>query len=149
VVFIHYATWVNVCSELPPAIEEISRRPPMPGCMPSRRSFFVLSSLVFLASAALAQFTGSIQGVVEDKSGAGIGKADVQLVNIATGVVATTTTDASGNYRFLSLAPGSYKVTAEAAGFAKSEADVTLLTQQNLSVPITLKVGSASEAITV
>ena len=65
--------------------------------------------LVFLASTALAQFTGSIQGVVQDKSGAGIGKADVQLVSVATGVVATTTTDASGNYRFLSLAPGSYK----------------------------------------
>ena len=40
-------------------------------------------------------------------------------------------------------------MTADAAGFTKSEADVTLLTQQNLSVPITLKVGSASEAVTV
>jgi hypothetical protein len=45
--------------------------------------------------------------------------------------------------------PAFRHVTAEAAGFAKSEADVTLLTQQNLSVPIALKVGSSSEAITV
>src|SRR5215831_16228102 len=121
----------------------------MPGCMLSRRFVGVLSAVLFFAAAAFAQFTASIQGVVQDQSAAGIAKADVQLVNTATGVVASTTTDASGNYRFLSLAPGSYKVTAEAAGFAKSEADVTLLTQQNLSVPIALKIGSASEAITV
>src|SRR6202041_3110347 len=35
------------------------------------------------------------------------------------------------------------------AGFTKSEVDVTLLTEQNLNVPIALKVGSVSEALTV
>jgi hypothetical protein len=40
-------------------------------------------------------------------------------------------------------------VTAEASGFAKSQVDLTLLTEQNLSVPITLKVGSISEAVNV
>ena len=40
-------------------------------------------------------------------------------------------------------------MTVEAAGFAKSEADVTLLTEQNLNVPVTLKVGSISESVTV
>ena len=47
------------------------------------------------------------------------------------------------------LRPAAYKVTVEATGFAKSEVDITLLTEQNLNVPVTLKVGSISEAITV
>ena len=68
---------------------------------------------------------------------------------MSTNVTQTTTSDEAGNFRFLSLAPGSYKVTVEATGFAKSEVDITLLTAQNLSVPVTLKVGSISEAISV
>ena len=121
----------------------------MPRSMMSR-SIAVLVSLLFITSAAaLAQFSASIQGVVQDPSGAGIAKATIQLVNVATGGTAVATSDGSGNYRFVSLAPGGYKMTCQAAGFSKSEVNVTLLTEQNLSVPITLKVGSATEAITV
>lgn len=109
--------------------------------------FFV--ALVFMAGTAFAQFTGSVQGVVQDSSGAAVAKATVQIVNANTQVTQTTTSDASGNFQFVSLAPGSYQITVEASGFAKAQANVTLLTAQILSVPITLKVGSASEAVTV
>lgn len=121
----------------------------MPGCMPTRPSVYALSVVLFFSTAALAQFNASIQGVVQDPSGAGVAKATVEAVDVATGVSAVTTSDASGNYRFVSLAPGKYKITAEAAGFSKSEADVTLLTEQNLNVPITLKVGSVSQSVLV
>ena len=113
-----------------------------------RRSLWVLSAVLF-STAAFAQFTANIQGVAQDPSGAGVPKATVRLVNASTAVSAETTTDGAGNYRFVSLAPGRYKVTAEATGFAKSQVDIELLTEQNLAVPITLKVGSTSEAITV
>ncbi len=98
---------------------------------------------------ARAQFTANIQGLIQDPSGAGVAKAQVFLVNTATGVQKTTTSDASGNYRFISLAPGSYKISVEASGFAKTEADICLLTEQNLNLPITLKVGSATESVVV
>ena len=113
------------------------------------RRYLWLLSAIFFSTAAFAQFTSSVQGTVQDPSGAGIAKASVQLVNIATRSTETATTDGSGNFRFLSLAPGSYKITVEAAGFTKSEVDVTLLTEQNLNVPVALKVGSVSEALTV
>ena len=98
---------------------------------------------------AFAQFTANIQGVIQDPSGAGVARAQIILVNTGTGVQQTATSDPSGNYRFVSLAPGNYKISVEASGFSKSEADVALLTEQNLSLPITLKVGSASESIVV
>ena len=116
--------------------------------MQLRRYLWLLSAVLF-STAAFAQFTSGVQGTVQDPSGAGIPKATVQLVNTATRATQIATTDAGATFRFLSLAPGSYKITAEAAGFAKSEVDVTLLTEQNLSVPITLKVGSVTEALTV
>jgi hypothetical protein len=106
-------------------------------------------SLVSLAIPASAQFTASIQGVVHDQTGAGVSKASIQLTNTATNVSSTATTDSSGNYRFVSVAPGEYKIAAQAQGFAKTEATVTLLTAQNLDYPISLRVGSASESVTV
>ncbi len=48
----------------------------------------------------------------------GIAGVTVQLVNGAGAVVATTTTNASGNYQFTGLAPGDYKVVLPATNFA-------------------------------
>ena len=121
----------------------------MPRSMMSRCSIWMFSIVLFTAGTAFAQFTASIQGEVKDPSGAGVAKATIHLQNTATGVSAVATSDDGGNYRFVSLAPGSYKITAEAAGFSKSEADVRLLTEQNLNLPISLKVGSVSESVVV
>lgn len=121
----------------------------MPRCRMSRRNVLVCLFTVFLTATAFAQFTASIQGIVQDPTGAGVPKASVQLVNTATGVTAVATTDNAGNYRFVSLAPGGYTITVEASGFAKAEANVTLLTEQNLNVPITVKVGSVTESVVV
>ncbi|HZP04189.1 MAG TPA: TonB-dependent receptor [Terracidiphilus sp.] len=120
----------------------------------ARRHVSFLTALVWslcvLSSVPVfAQFTASIQGVVLDPTGAGVAKAQVELVNTATGVRSVATSDPSGNYRFVSIAPGNYKILVNAAGFSKAEADATLLTEQNLNVPITLSVGSAQESVVV
>ena len=117
----------------------------------SRGSLFIQVSIIFLllTGSASAQFTGNIQGTVEDPSGAVIPQAKIALVNLATQASASTTTDATGVFRFLSLAPGRYKITVEAAGFGKAEATVSLDTNQNLNVPISVKVGTAAETVTV
>ena len=121
--------------------------------MTQRRAalFAALMCFVFAFAAVpvFAQFTANIQGVVQDPSGAGIAKAQIILVNTGTGVQKNATSDASGNYRFVSLAPGNYKLTVDATGFSKAEASLTVLTEQNINFPITLKVGSASESVTV
>src|SRR5215468_2700199 len=109
----------------------------------------LLVTMFFLAGSARGQFTGNIQGTVVDQSGAAVAQAKVDLVNSVTQVSASTTTDASGSYRFLSLAPGSYRITVEAKGFSKSETSFTLETNENLNLPISLKVGAATESIVV
>ncbi len=109
----------------------------------------VLLAVLLLAGTTWAQFTGNIQGTVSDPSGSAVTQARVVLVNVSTQVSASTTTDASGDFRFLSLGPGSYKISVEAPGFSKAETTVTLESNQNLTVPIFVKVGAATETVTV
>jgi hypothetical protein len=114
--------------------------------LPSRYLWLMLTFLFLsLSTAAFAQFTSSVQGVVQDPSGAGVGKANVELVNDATSATETTTTDPTGNFRFVSLVPGTYTVSVEASGFAKAQAHFNLLTEQNLNVPVTLKIGAPTK----
>jgi len=109
----------------------------------------LLLTLFLTPLASFAQFTGSIQGVVRDETGAAVAHAKITLINVATQVTSAAASDEAGNYRFVSLAPGAYKIKAEAPGFAESDADVNLLTEQNLNVPLPLKVGASTTAVTV
>jgi hypothetical protein len=112
-------------------------------------SFRLLVIVLVIATSTRAQYTANIQGNVVDPSGAAVAQAKVMLENLATHIMATTTTDGEGGYRFLSLAPGTYQISVEGAGFSTARTTVTLETNQNLSVPITLKVGVATESVTV
>jgi hypothetical protein len=109
----------------------------------------LLLLLLVTAGSTWAQYTANIQGTVSDPSGAAVANAKVSLENLANHVSATTTTDGEGGYRFLSLAPGSYEISVEASGFSISKTTVTLETNQNLSVPIAVKVGATTESVTV
>ena len=109
----------------------------------------LLLVMLLVAVSTRAQFTGNIQGTVVDPSGAAIAQAKVALENLGNHISATTTTDGEGGYRFLSLAPGSYKISVEAAGFSRAETTITLETNQNLNVPFAVKVGAASSSVTV
>ena len=60
---------------------------------------------------------GSSVGTIIDNSGAVIGGAAVTLTNIDTGDKRTATTNASGDYQFVNLPPGNYKVDVAATGF--------------------------------
>ena len=65
-------------------------------------------------------YRGKVQGVVTDSSQAVIAGAKVTLLNINTGVTTTKESNNVGIYRFDFVEPGTYKVEAVAAGFAKS-----------------------------
>jgi hypothetical protein len=115
----------------------------------STRAMLCAFFALFLSGSLCGQFTANIEGTVTDPSGAAVPQAKVTLLNTTTNVLAVTTTDSSGVYRFLSLAPGSYKITVEAGGFSKAETNFTLETNQNRSLPIALTVGSASQSVVV
>jgi hypothetical protein len=88
----------------------------MKRCVP-----LVLACLFLIAPAvAAAQETrGSIEGVVKDSTGGALPGVTVSAKQLATNTVLTAVTDGTGLYRFPSLQPGPYLVTATLAGSSR------------------------------
>lgn len=105
--------------------------------------------LLMPAAELWAQFNGNISGSVQDSSGSAVVNATVNLINTANSGTFTTKTDAAGDFRFVSLAPGNYKLTVSATGFTTTTASLVLLTEQTLNVPVQLSVGSVTEKVQV
>src|SRR3984885_13854282 len=106
-------------------------------------------SLLMLAPAALAQFTAGVQGSVQDSTGASISNATITLTNVDDQVTRTTTSDAGGVFRFASLGPGNYTVSASASGFSTTKTQIELSAGENRNVPLTLTVGQVATNVTV
>ena len=93
---------------------------------------------------------GAISGAVTDASGAIIPGATVTATLPATGSKLTAVTTAGGIYSFVSLAPGSYEVSASQKGFETTVRKGVIVTvDQSTTVNISMKVGSVSEVVTV
>ena len=79
----------------------------------------VVSLLLFLPPPATPQEqTGRIEGVVLDAVGGVLPGATVEARHQLVGSTTTVTTDGSGEFRFASLTPGDYDVSASLDGFA-------------------------------
>ena len=111
----------------------------------------LLALLVVLAGVASGQeYRARVQGVVTDPSQAAILAAKVTLKNVNTGVEAVKETDATGNYLFDFVLPGTYSLTVEAAGFNKFVRDnIAVLTRGDVTVNAQLVVGGVAETVTV
>lgn len=110
---------------------------------------FVLFLMVFFANVSQAQYSGNIQGIVTDASGAAVSGATVGLRNVDTGVTASDTTGDAGNYRFSALPPGNYIVSVAKSGFKTTEVSLTLSTAQLEGINITLPISSVSSNVSV
>ena len=89
-------------------------------------------------------------GSVTDPTGSIVPAADIQLTNIATGQVLTTTTNERGEFAFPSIPGGTYRVTVTKQGFrAASVENVTMEPGVPATVSVKLEIGQATETITV
>ena len=109
----------------------------------------ILFLAAFSAETSFAQFSGNVDGIVSDASGAVVSGAAIELRNVDTGIAKTTITSDSGNYRFNSLDPGRYVVSASKSGFRTTEVSLTLGTAETKGINITIPVATASETVSV
>ena len=120
----------------------------------SRLSIYLLALVLALlgsSSPGMAQGTnGSLTGVVSDASGSAVVGAPVTLTNVDTNYPQTVNTNSRGIYLFNLVPPGKYSLTIAGQGFANYvQSGIVLQANANVTQNVQLKVGDASEKVTV
>jgi hypothetical protein len=109
-----------------------------------------LTAFVLVTPGFSQSTNATVTGTISDTSGALIPGVTVTATNAATGVVTTVLTNETGAYNFGSLLPGTYKVTAELAGFrTQSFTDVRLGNADQVRLNFTLQVATAAQSVEV
>ena len=107
--------------------------------------------LIALAGLAGAQaVNGSLVGTITDASAAAVPNAKVTITATQTGLSQTQQSNQSGNYTFTNLAPGSYRVEVELAGFRKSVREgVDVLVNSTMRADLDLQTGGVNEVVNI
>jgi TonB-dependent receptor len=101
---------------------------------------------LFLSLTAFGQAgTGGINGIVLDSSGQALVSAKIEIDPSDR----QSATDNQGQFRFLNLAPGQYRLTTSYVGFHVSETTVSVAAGQLASVSVTLQVASQADTVMV
>lgn len=113
-----------------------------------------LSACALLLAAALPASaqnanSGEVKGTVTDVSNAVVPGATVTILNKATGVAITTSTNNDGLYDVPSVPPGSYSITFSKAGFRDSvDSNITVIVG-TVALDSKLEIGAANEQVVV
>src|SRR5262245_61046421 len=113
------------------------------------RSGILIITLIFICSAAKAQFSSAIEGTVTDPNGAVVAKATITIKNLANGTERSDVTTDAGYFRISSLPAAAFTVTISASGFKTSVHNVSLEVAQIKSLNVNLQVGATSEEVLV
>jgi hypothetical protein len=111
---------------------------------------FSLLSAAEIRCSAQDLSTGSLSVTVVDSSGAAVPGAHLELKDLGTNDVHTATTRGTGASVIPFLNPAVYRLSVSKAGFSSSDyPSLTIQTNQVTNLTVTLKVGSATETVTV
>ncbi|HYP25472.1 MAG TPA: TonB-dependent receptor [Blastocatellia bacterium] len=115
------------------------------------RKISVWFTTLLLCATGFAQtYQGRILGTATDSGGGVVKGVKVTITNAGTGVARTLETNESGDYAAPNLAPGIYRITAEAPGFKRVEINsVRLEVAKDIRIDLEMVPGAVSEAVTV
>jgi hemoglobin/transferrin/lactoferrin receptor protein len=106
--------------------------------------------VICLTAFARAQSGAALSGVVKDASGAAVAQATVKLLNARQAVIATTQTDAQGQFTLREIPPGTYELLViGASGLSPKRVAAQVLASGAPSVEITLGVESLADEVTI
>src|SRR5438876_598155 len=102
-----------------------------------------------VAGALCAQFRGAVSGLVLDPQGAVIAGARVVATQLETGAKSQTVTRQTGQFNLPFLAPGTYSIFIEAAGFKRYVRDgLVVSANEPIALDVSLEVGQTSDSVT-
>jgi hypothetical protein len=109
-----------------------------------------LGLFAFGASARAQDLNATLSGTVMDPSGAAVADAELTLTNRATGFELKATSNERGEYTFRNLTPSTYDLKIMKTGFGSYiQKDILITINAAAHADATLKVGTASETVTV
>lgn len=118
-----------------------------------RKAAIALLAALAMAGAAPASaqvLYGSLVGTVSDATGAIVPGANVQAVNVETGLEFISSTEAFGLFRVVNVQPGIYTVSVTSDGFRMHiEENVTVTANAVTRVDVELVLGQVTEQVTV
>src|SRR5579863_10558107 len=118
--------------------------------MPTCRVFQVIVIALFSSVLVRADVTGSIFGLVRDKSQGVVAGAKVTATNVETNLVKETTSGPDGEYRLLALPAGTYTVSASATGFQDFQTTgIDVKVNDRLKIDVALEVGTIQQTVSV
>src|ERR1035437_1824209 len=110
----------------------------------------LIAAAVSVSTAWSQESRATVLGRITDASGAVIPAASITFLNQETGVAARTESNQEGNYPSAFLIPGTYRITAEKAGFkALVRSRITLSVNDRVELNLTLDIGSQAESVTI
>ena len=117
-------------------------------CKSALSAIFVFCMFLFAVPGS-AQSSGTISGTVKDATGGVMPGASVEISDVLSGYHREATTGTDGSFRFANLPFNTYHLVVKASGFSSATQDVDVRSTVPAAVDISLKLGAASENITV
>ncbi len=115
-----------------------------------QKAFSVFFLLFITANLTAQTFRGTLTGVVTDSQSAVIANATAQLVNPATGLVQTVTSNGAGEFAFPELPVGIYQLTISSPGFQTNKiANIDVAVSKVETLRIQLSVGAENTVVNV
>jgi hypothetical protein len=107
-----------------------------------------MCGIYFSAPASAQVAGGTLSGTITDPSDKLVPQAQVSIINVATGITTTVTTNTDGFYIAPNLLPGEYQVTVSAKGFnTETRKGISLTVGAQQVFNLTLRVGSAAKTV--
>jgi len=114
-----------------------------------RRRWQLCILMLFVSAQIRASIFGSITGLIHDPQHRPVQGAKVTIWANSSKWTQSTTSDASGEFRFGNIALGAYTVQVETAGFAPQTQLVTLSSDAELRLHFALIVAESKESVQV
>ena len=94
--------------------------------------------------------SGSVLGAVTDNSSAVAPNTRVTILNLGTGEERVLMTNNNGEYRFVNLVPGMYRLTVEREGFQRLvRQPIEVSVQAEVRVDVVLQIGATTQTVEV
>ncbi|MBV9674692.1 MAG: carboxypeptidase regulatory-like domain-containing protein, partial [Acidobacteriaceae bacterium] len=112
-----------------------------------------VAALIMLLACSISNaqvLYGSLTGTVSDPSGAAVPGANVEALDVGTGVAQKTTTNNEGIYLFSNLQPGTYRITISSPAFSNTVLEgASVAANQVRRADAMLQVAQANQTVEV